>query len=29
VQAGRKVMLIGMDFSKLERNLVGVEFEKL
>jgi hypothetical protein len=29
VQAGRKVMLIGMDFSKLERNLVGFECEKL
>jgi hypothetical protein len=29
VQAGRKVMLIGMDFSKQERNLVGFECEKL
>jgi predicted type IV restriction endonuclease len=29
VQAGRVVMLIGMDFSKLERNLVGVEWERL
>jgi hypothetical protein len=28
VQAGREVMLIGMDFSKEERNLVGFEFEK-
>jgi hypothetical protein len=28
VQAGRKVMLIGMDFSKQERNLVGVECER-
>jgi hypothetical protein len=29
VQAGREVMLIGMDFSKQERNLVGFECEKL
>ncbi len=29
VQAGREVMLIGMDFSKQERNLAGFEFEKL
>jgi hypothetical protein len=28
VQAGREVMLIGMDFSREERNLVGFEVEK-
>ena len=27
VQAGREVILIGMDFSKAERNLVGFEWE--
>ncbi len=27
VQAGRKVILIGMDFSRAERNLVGFEWE--
>ncbi len=27
VQAGRKVILIGMDFSKSDRNLVGFEYE--
>jgi predicted type IV restriction endonuclease len=29
VQAGREVMLIGMDFSREERNLAGFEFERL
>jgi hypothetical protein len=28
VQAGREVMLLGMDFSREERNLVGFEFER-
>ncbi len=28
VQAGRDVMLIGMDFSRRERNLVGFGFEE-
>ena len=27
VQAGRKVILLGMDFSKQERNIAGFEFE--
>ena len=29
IQAGRKVMLVGMDFSKKERNLVGFEYESV
>lgn len=29
VQAGRNVMLVGMDFSKKERNLAGFEFERV
>jgi hypothetical protein len=28
VQSGREVVLIGMDFSRKERNLVGFEYEK-
>lgn len=28
VQAGREVILVGMDFSKAERNLVGFDYEK-
>ena len=29
LQAGRKVMLVGMDFSKKERNLVGFDYEQI